>query len=186
MPFLLEMVSQLSLETTLSQPSQLAARPGMVFVGLLPDADVLVEVLRVVGGVVEVGLGVDVGLGVEGGLAVVLGAFVDDGVGSLVTSPMTQYDRSVFRPGHVMLGFSIFKSLTDNPQLLAKSSQVAPRLAVVSKEQSTPRAVMKEDAATTAAGTPATNRSDSCIFFSYASELERKEKLDQTEVTWKR
>jgi hypothetical protein len=159
MPFLLEIVSQLSLETTLSQPSQLAARPGIVFVGLLPDADVLVEVLRVVGGVVEVGFGVDVGLGV------VLDAFVDDGAGSLVTSPMTQYDRSVFRPGHVMPGFKAFKSLTDNPQLLAKSSQVAPRSAVVSNEQSTPRAVMKEDAATTAAGRPAMNISDSCIFF---------------------
>jgi hypothetical protein len=163
MPFLLEMVTQLSLVTTLSQPSQLAARPGMVFVGLLPDADVLVEVLRVVGVVVEVGFGVEVGLGV------VPGAFVDDGSGSLVTSPMTQYDRSVLRPGHVMPGFSAFKSSTDNPQLLAKPSQVAPRSAVVSKEQSTPRAVMKEDAA---AATPATNRSDNCIFLPYASEVE--------------
>jgi hypothetical protein len=140
MPFLLAMVSQLSLETTLSQPSQLAARPGIVFVGLLGDSDVLVEVLRVVDGVFEVALGVEVGLGI---------AFVDDGVGSFVTSPMTQYDRSVSRPGHVMPGFSVFKSLRDNPQLLAKSSQVAPKSAVVSKEQSTPRAVMKEDAATT-------------------------------------
>jgi hypothetical protein len=168
MSFLLEMISQLSLETTMSQPSQLAVRPGMVFVGLLPDADVLVEVLRVVRGVVEVGLGVDIGLGV------VLGGFFDDGVGSLVTSPMTQYHRSVFRPGHVMPGFSVFKSLTDKPQLLAKSSQVASRSAVVSKEQSALRAVMKEDATTTAAGTPATNRSDSYIFFPYASEVERK------------
>jgi hypothetical protein len=119
--------------------------------------------LRVVGVVVEVGFGVKVGLGV------VPGAFVDDGSGSLVTSPMTQYDRSVLRPGHVMPGFSAFKSSTDNPQLLAKPSQVAPRSAVVSKEQSTPRAVMKEDAA---AATPATNRSDNCIFLPYASEVE--------------
>lgn len=169
MPFLLEMVSQLSLVTTLSQPSQLAARPGMVLVGLLPDADVLLEVLRVVGDVLEVSLGVDVSLGVEVGLGVVLGSFVDDGSGSLVTSPMTQYDRSVLRPGHVMPGFSAFKLSTDNPQLLAKSSQVAPRSAVVSKEQSTPRAVMKEDAA---AATPVTNRSDNCIFFPYASGVE--------------
>jgi hypothetical protein len=158
MSFLLAMVSQLSLETALSQLSQLAARPGIVFVGFLKDADVLVEVLRVVDGVVDVGLGVEVGLGV------VLGPFVDDGVGSLVTSPMKQYDRLVSRSGHVMPGFSFFKSLRDNPQLPAKSSQVAPKSAVVSKEQSTPRATMKEDA-TTAAGTPATNRSVSCIFF---------------------
>jgi hypothetical protein len=110
----------------------------MVFVGLLGDADVLVEVLRVVDGVVEVGLGVEV----EVGLGV---AFVDDGVGTFVTSPMTQYDRSVSRPGHVMPGFSVFKSLTDSPQLFAKSSQVAPKSAVVSKAHSTPRAAVNEE-----------------------------------------
>jgi hypothetical protein len=153
MPFLLAMVSQLSLETTLSKPSQLAARPGIVFVGLLGDADVLVEVLKVVDGLVEVGLGI------------ALGPFVDDGIGAFVTSPMTQYDRLVSMSGHVMPGFSFFNSSRDNPQLLAKSSHVTPKSAVVSKEQSTPRARMEEAVATTAAGTPAARRNASCIFF---------------------
>jgi hypothetical protein len=132
----------------------LAARPGIVFVGLLGDAaDVLVEVLRVVDSLLEVGLGV------------VLGPFVDDGVGALVTSPMTQYDRLVSMLGQVMPGFSFFNSSRDNPQLLAKSSHVTPKSALVSKEQSTPRARMEEAVATTAAGIPVARRSVSCIFF---------------------
>lgn len=153
MPFLLAMVSQLSLETTLSQPSQLAARPGIVFVGLLENDDVFDEVLRVVDGMAKVGLDV------------VLIPFVDDEVGSLVTSPTTQYDRLASRPGHVIPGFSFCKSFRDNPQVLARSSHVEPKSAVVSKEQSTPRATIKVAVATIAVGRPAAKRSFSCIVF---------------------
>lgn len=96
LPFLLAIVLQLSLDTTLSQPPQLAARPGIVLVGLLGDADVLVKVLRVVDGEVKVGLGV------------VLGLFVNNRVGLLITSLITRYNRSVSRLGHVMPGLSFF------------------------------------------------------------------------------
>jgi hypothetical protein len=109
----------------------------------------------------------------------VLGPFVDDGVGALVTSPMTQYDRSVSMSGHVMPGFRFFKSLRDNPQLLAKSSHVVPKSAVVSKEQSTPRATMEAAVAITAAGIPAANRIVNCIFVCYASKAGRNGEIDE-------
>lgn len=56
-----------------------------------------------------------------------------------VTVPITQYAFVISSPGQIIPGFSLWRSSTESPQLLAKVAHVSPVLAVVSNPQSTAR-----------------------------------------------